>query len=336
MKTENDLEYAVSKENIKYSIIVKNTGSIAKNVIVKDEIPEGTTFINGSIEIDGEKTDYTEKDLQKGIEVEIPKKQPKEEQENTADDKEEEGEKTEDTTNNKEGQREEETEKNTNQENLNNIEVSENLNELNLREDVDNLERNLDVVGESNEDNSLSESNSEANENKDNNIQNDNEENNNDENQDATDEVEEDENQNLQEDEEPGEVIITFNIIVDDLKDDKKTRIIENIAEVDSKKTNKTSIEVLPFNLNIETEVESFNINGSIKQNSNPKLAKTDIDMRRSSPIPNVIANIKIKVTNTGKIKGSSMIEATIPDGFTLANSQWKSSGTNTARIETK
>ena len=336
MKTENDLEYAVSKENIKYSIIVKNTGSIAKNVIVKDEIPEGTTFINGSIEIDGEKTDYTEKDLQKGIEVEIPKKQPKEEQENTADDKEEEGEKTEDTTNNKEGQREEETEKNTNQENSNNIEVSENLNELNLREDVDNLERNLDVVGESNEDNSLSESNSEANENKDNNIQNDNEENNNDENQDATDEVEEDENQNLQEDEEPGEVIITFNIIVDDLKDDKKTRIIENIAEVDSKKTNKTSIEVLPFNLNIETEVESFNINGSIKQNSNPKLAKTDIDMRRSSPIPNVIANIKIKVTNTGKIKGSSMIEATIPDGFTLANSQWKSSGTNTARIETK
>ncbi len=140
----------------------------------------------------------------------------------------------------------------------------------------------------------------------------------------------------MQEDEEPGEVIITFNIIVDDLKDDKKTRIIENIAKVDSKKTNKTSIEVLPFNLNIETEVESFNINGSIKQNSNPKLAKTDIDMRRSSPIPNVIANIKIKVTNTGKIKGSSMIEATIPDGFTLANSQWKSSGTNTARIETK
>ena len=336
MQTENDLEYAVSKENIKYSIIVKNAGSIAKNVIVKDEIPEGTTFMSGSIEIDGEKTDYTEKDLQKGIEVEIPKKQPKEEQENTADDKEEEGEKTEDTTNNKEGQREEETEKNTNQENSNNIEVSENLNELNLREDVDNLERNLDVVGESNEDNSLSESNSEANENKDNNIQNDNEENNNDENQDATDEVEEDENQNLQEDEEPGEVIITFNIIVDDLKDDKKTRIIENIAEVDSKKTNKTSIEVLPFNLNIETEVESFNINGSIKQNSNPKLAKTDIDMRRSSPIPNVIANIKIKVTNTGKIKGSSMIEATIPDGFTLANSQWKSSGTNTARIETK
>ena len=57
--------------------------------------------------------------------------------------------------------------------------------------------------------------------------------------------------------------------------------------------------------------------------------------MRKRSPVPDVTANIKIKVTNTGKVKGSLVVEATIPEGFTLSSSQWQSSGTNTVRTET-
>ena len=128
---------------------------------------------------------------------------------------------------------------------------------------------------------------------------------------------------------------MTFNVLVNDLEEDTKTKEITNIAKVDDEETNETSIEVLPFNMKIEIGVDSFTVNGKVKPNNNPEFVKTDIDMRKSSPTPDVTANIKIKVTNTGKIEGKSVVEATIPEGFTLVSSNWKQSGNSTVRTET-
>ena len=323
MRTENDLEYAVSKENIEYSIVVENSGSIPKNVLIQDIIPEGTTFMNGSIKIDGETTDYTADDLEEGIEVEVPKKHIKEDEETengdgtTEDtDKLTDGSgKTENTKNNEEANDivDDKQEVNTLPEESNAIKENSNLVD---DEEISNNEDTQDDVNDNNETN--------------------NENTSVDEEPTDDEEIEEDEDSNLQENEEPGEAVLTFNVIVDDLTDDTKTITIKNIAQVDSEKTNETSIEVLPFNMKVETAVESFTANGTKKESGDPKFAKTDIDMRKSSPTPDVTANIKITVTNTGKVAGSSVVEATIPDGFTLSSSEWQVAGTNTVRRETE
>ena len=90
--------------------------------------------------------------------------------------------------------------------------------------------------------------------------------------------------------------------------------------------------------MKIDEEISGFNVNGSTQTTKDPKLAKTDIDMRKSSPTPQVTANIKITVTNTSKIAGSAEIEATIPEGFTLSNTtntKWESKGANTVTTKT-
>lgn len=49
-----DKSFAVKGENLHYTVIITNTGSIAKNDIVfKDPIPDGTTFVSNSIKING-------------------------------------------------------------------------------------------------------------------------------------------------------------------------------------------------------------------------------------------------------------------------------------------
>ena len=149
---------------------------------------------------------------------------------------------------------------------------------------------------------------------------------------------EEHEDSNLQENEEPGQIVLTFEVTVDELTKDTETKTIKNIAQVDSKDTNEISIEALPFNMKIDEEISGFNVNGSTQTTKDPKLAKTDIDMRKSSPTPQVTANIKITVTNTSKIAGSAEIEATIPEGFTLSNTtntKWESKGANTVTTKT-
>lgn len=296
MKTENDLEYAVSKENIEYSIIVNNYGSIPKNVTVQDLVPEGTTFVKGTIEVDGEKTNYTQKDLEEGIEIEVPQKQLKEDDEiNSEQDETEDEEK----------------------ENADDIVNDEEINTLAENEEVTDEEENTQTEDENNE-NIENEEKEDLEENTDEDIN------------------EIDEDANLQENEEPGQVILTFNVLVDDLLKDTDTKTIKNVAQVDGEETNEVSIEVLPFNLKIEAEISSFTVNGIKKQNSNPKFAKTDIDMRKSSPTPDVTANITVKVTNTGEIPGSSVVEATIPAGFTLVSTNWKMSKENIVRTETQ
>ena len=53
METEKGLSYVVEGEKITYTIIVENAGGLEKEVLVKDNIPEGTSFVEGSIKLDG-------------------------------------------------------------------------------------------------------------------------------------------------------------------------------------------------------------------------------------------------------------------------------------------
>ena len=85
--TENNLTYVVEGENIKYTIRVQNSGDIAGNVTVKDVIPDGTSFVEGSIRVNGassyevdlgegqttiDLSKKTAEDLANGIEVNVP------------------------------------------------------------------------------------------------------------------------------------------------------------------------------------------------------------------------------------------------------------------------
>lgn len=68
-----DKEQVKEKEEIKYTITLTNTGNIAGSTVVKDTIPEGTTFKAGSIEINGVvDPTKTAKDLANGITVNVP------------------------------------------------------------------------------------------------------------------------------------------------------------------------------------------------------------------------------------------------------------------------
>ena len=60
--TENENDYVIAGETITYSISVKNIGQTAIDVIVLDTIPDGTTFVDGSIQID-ESSEYGDEDL---------------------------------------------------------------------------------------------------------------------------------------------------------------------------------------------------------------------------------------------------------------------------------
>ena len=50
-ETANGLDYAVEGEKITYTITVKNDGGLADDVQIQDNIPEGTSFVDGSIKI---------------------------------------------------------------------------------------------------------------------------------------------------------------------------------------------------------------------------------------------------------------------------------------------
>ena len=74
--TENGLGYVVEGEKITYTITVRNDGGLSKDVVIKDNVPEGTTFVDGSIKVNGSGDDnYTETDLNSGIKVKVPAKQ---------------------------------------------------------------------------------------------------------------------------------------------------------------------------------------------------------------------------------------------------------------------
>ena len=62
-------------EKITYTITVANTGSAEGTATIKDSIPEGTTFVEGSIKVNDEETQYTAEDLSNGIELEVSAKE---------------------------------------------------------------------------------------------------------------------------------------------------------------------------------------------------------------------------------------------------------------------
>ena len=69
-----DKTAVVAGEKLTYTIKVTNTGKADGIATVKDEVPTGTTFVEGSIKVNGvEKAELTEKDLKEGIEVDVPK-----------------------------------------------------------------------------------------------------------------------------------------------------------------------------------------------------------------------------------------------------------------------
>ena len=72
--TDNGLGYVVQGEKITYTVRVENTGGVEKDVLVQDSIPTGTTFVEGSIKINDEKTSKTMAELTTGITVNVPAK----------------------------------------------------------------------------------------------------------------------------------------------------------------------------------------------------------------------------------------------------------------------
>ncbi len=86
MTTEREKDFVIEGEKITYTITVENEGGVAKDVIIKDTIPEGTNLVNGSIKVNGKATHTTlkgeeqnlstktETDLRNGITVKVPEK----------------------------------------------------------------------------------------------------------------------------------------------------------------------------------------------------------------------------------------------------------------------
>ena len=69
--TERGKDYVIAGEEITYTITVNNMGGLAEEVLVKDSIPEGTTFVEGSIEVGDRKTEKTAEELAEGIIVRV-------------------------------------------------------------------------------------------------------------------------------------------------------------------------------------------------------------------------------------------------------------------------
>ena len=67
-----DPEKVSEGDTITYTITVKNDGKVDGLATIKDNIPTGTTFTDGSIQINGETTTKTEENLAQGIQVNVP------------------------------------------------------------------------------------------------------------------------------------------------------------------------------------------------------------------------------------------------------------------------
>ena len=53
-KVESGNNYVVKGDIIEYKILVTNSGKLGQEVVIRDQVPEGTSFVEGSIRIDGE------------------------------------------------------------------------------------------------------------------------------------------------------------------------------------------------------------------------------------------------------------------------------------------
>ena len=72
--TERKMSYVIEGEEIEYAIIARNDGGIAKDVIIKDQLPEGLEFVLASIKVDGQNIDSSYNNieaLETGITVNV-------------------------------------------------------------------------------------------------------------------------------------------------------------------------------------------------------------------------------------------------------------------------
>ena len=77
--------------------------------------------------------------------------------------------------------------------------------------------------------------------------------------------------------------------------------------------------EAKPFNIGVEKEITGIIVNGERRAPENGKLEKIEI-YRKSTENTSVQVEYKIKVINSGEVKGNATIEENIPEGMSLAN----------------
>ncbi len=77
--------------------------------------------------------------------------------------------------------------------------------------------------------------------------------------------------------------------------------------------------EPKPFNIGVEKEITGIIVNGERRSATNGKIEKVDI-YRKSTENTSVQVEYKIKVMNTGEVKGRAIIEDKLPEGMSLAN----------------
>ena len=77
--------------------------------------------------------------------------------------------------------------------------------------------------------------------------------------------------------------------------------------------------EAKPFNIGVEKEITGIIVNGERRAPENGKLEKVEI-YRKSTENTSVQVEYKIKVINSGEVKGNATIEENIPEGMSLAN----------------
>ena len=100
---------------------------------------------------------------------------------------------------------------------------------------------------------------------------------------------------------------------VEIVKDENGNDVVNNTIDV------YYYYEPKPFNIGVEKEITGIIINGERRAVTNGKLEKVEI-YRKSTESTSVQVEYKIKVSNTGEVRGNATIEENIPAGMSLAN----------------
>ena len=100
---------------------------------------------------------------------------------------------------------------------------------------------------------------------------------------------------------------------VEIVKDEEGNDIVNNTIEL------YYYYQAKPFNIGVEKEITGIIVNGERRAPTNGKLEKVEI-YRKSTESTSVQVEYKIKVNNTGEVRGNATIEENIPEGMSLAN----------------
>ena len=100
---------------------------------------------------------------------------------------------------------------------------------------------------------------------------------------------------------------------VEIVKDEEGNDVVNNTIEL------YYYYQAKPFNIGVEKEITGIIVNGERRAPTNGKLEKVEI-YRKSTESTSVQVEYKIKVNNTGEVRGNATIEENIPEGMSLAN----------------